>query len=99
MTAPIIHHPAFKASLAPQPQPRTPQPTGILSQFAGWFYKWTLAFEHGQACRRTARIVRSLPNSVQKDIGWRSHCYTSPNAQSGPAYVATLAPRIFFNQS
>ncbi|MEO0496707.1 MAG: hypothetical protein AAF141_04970 [Pseudomonadota bacterium] len=99
MTAPILHHPAFTASLVNQAlTPARPAP-GMLARLTGWLHNKTLAFEHVQACRRTARIVRNLPNDVQKDIGWRSHCTPVRTGSDAPSYVASLAPRVFFNQN
>lgn len=99
MTAPILHHPAFTATLVNQALTPAPAAPGILGRLTGWLHSKTLAFESVQACRRTARIVSTLPNDVQKDIGWRHDCNPPSTGSDAPSYVATLAPRVFFNQN
>jgi hypothetical protein len=42
-----------------------------LTRFTGWIDQLAMTFEDERACRHTAKLVSSLPHSVQKDIGWR----------------------------
>ncbi|MEN0087553.1 MAG: hypothetical protein AAF737_03855 [Pseudomonadota bacterium] len=99
MTAPILRHPSFNASLVQKHMIPAQPVYGPLARLTGWLHDKTMAFENLQACRRTARIVRSLPNDVQKDIGWRAHCNLPSERTDAPSFVASLAPRVFFNQN